>query len=223
VLDKSGITGQIQAVKQEYLVDPTAQWIGTYGFAAQTPEQLGVVHPASNVIASVAVDTSLSMIGGAIKDTAKSIVQQSNGFSDKVQDADNAIAGIGSSHLDSDASSTDVLGGAHRDTSKPVNDGFDSHHCPAKACYADSLISSQDGPAIKMSPEDHKLTASAGSSDEAKAYRAQQQKLLSEGRLDEAIQMDVDDIRSKFGGKYDDNIQQMLEYAKSLNPSDFKK
>ena len=223
VLDKSGITGQIQAVKQEYLVDPTAQWIGTYGFAAQTPEQLGAVHPASNVIASVAVDTTLSMIGGAIKDTAKSIVQQSNGFSDKVQDADDTIAGIGSSHLDGDTSSTDVLGGAHRDTSKPVNDGLDSHHCPAKACYADSLISSQDGPAIKMSRDDHKLTASAGSSDDAKAYRAKQQKLLSEGKLDEAIQMDVDDIRSKFGSKYDDNIQQMLEYAKTLNPSDFKK
>lgn len=223
VLDKSGITGQIQAVKQEYLVDPTAQWIGTYGFAAQTPEQLGVVHPASNVIASAAVDTSLSVIGGAIKDTAKSIVAQSSGFSDKVQDADNAIASIGSSHMDGDASSADTLGGAHRDTSKPVNDGFDSHHCPAKSCYAGSLVSSQDGPAIKMDPADHTKTASYGPGASAQAYRAKQQELISEGKLSEAIQMDVDDIHAKFGSKYDSNIQQMLDYAKTLNPEDFKK
>jgi filamentous hemagglutinin len=51
------------------------------------------VHPATNVIASVSVDAGLSIIGGAIKDTAKSIVQQSNGFSDKVQSADEFIAG----------------------------------------------------------------------------------------------------------------------------------
>ncbi|WP_448098363.1 hemagglutinin repeat-containing protein [Luteibacter yeojuensis] len=209
-LDKSGITGQIQAVKQEYLIDPTAQWIGTYGFDAQTPEQLGLVHPASNTIASVAVDAGLAVVGGAIRDTAKSIVQQSNGFSEKVQDAEGAISG-------------DTLGGAHRDTSKPVNDGFDSHHCPAKSCYAGSLISSQDGPAIKMDPKDHAKTASHGNGAEAMAYREKQQQLLSEGKLEEAMQMDIDDIHAKFGNKYDANIQQMLDYAKSLNPNDFKK
>ncbi|WP_306850376.1 hypothetical protein [Luteibacter jiangsuensis] len=93
-LDKSGITGQIQAVKQEYLIDPAAQWIGTYGFDAQTPEQLGLVHPASNTIASVTVDAGLAVIGGAIRDTAKSIVQQSDGFTDKVISAEDGIAAI---------------------------------------------------------------------------------------------------------------------------------
>ncbi|MFC6298080.1 hypothetical protein, partial [Pseudomonas spelaei] len=39
----------------------------------------------------------------------------------------------------------------------------------------------------------------------------------------EAIQMDVDDIRSKFGDKYDKAIKQMLDYADTLNPDDFKK
>ncbi|WP_410003778.1 hemagglutinin repeat-containing protein [Pseudomonas syringae] len=115
----------------------------------------------------------------------------------------------------------EVLGGPHRETSKPVNDGLDSHHCPAKNCYASAPISSADGPAIKMDPADHKLTASYGSSPEAKAYRAQQEKLLKEGKLDEAIDMDVNDIRSKFGDKYDASIGQMKEYAKSLNPEQF--
>ncbi len=116
-----------------------------------------------------------------------------------------------------------VLGGAHRDTSKPVNDKLDSHHCPAQSCYTGAPISSKDGPAIKMDPKDHRNTASYGSSDEAVAYRAQQEKLLGEGKLKEAIDMDVIDIKSKFGNRYDDAIREMLEYASKLNPNDFKR
>ncbi|WP_027614560.1 hemagglutinin repeat-containing protein [Pseudomonas sp. URIL14HWK12:I6] len=117
----------------------------------------------------------------------------------------------------------DVLGGPHKDTSKPVNDGLDSHHCPAQKCYKGAPISSRDGPAIKMDPEDHKNTASFGRSEEAKAYRDKQQALLEEGRLMDAIQMDINDIRSKFGNKYDEGIKQMLEYASKLDPNDFRR
>ncbi len=35
------------------------------------------------------------------------------------------------------------------------------------------------------------------------------------------MQMDIDGIHAKFGSKYDANIQQMLDYAKSRNPNDF--
>ena len=115
------------------------------------------------------------------------------------------------------------MGGAHKDTSKPVNDKLDSHHCPAKGCYVGAPISSKDGPAIKMDPKDHADTASHGRSKEADAYRAKQEELLGQGKLKEAIQMDVDDIRGKFGNKYDDAIKQMLDYADTLNPDDFKK
>ena len=113
-------------------------------------------------------------------------------------------------------------GGPHSETKSPTNDGLDSHHCPAKDCYKKSLISSEDGPAIKMDPEDHKLTASYGRSKEAERYRAKQKELLDEGKLEEAINMDVMDIRQKFGNKYDNAIEEMLEYAKKLNPNDFK-
>lgn len=37
-----------------------------------------------------------------------------------------------------------------------------------------------------------------------------------------AIQMDVDDIRSKFGNKYDKAIKEMIDYSKTLNPNNFK-
>lgn len=118
--------------------------------------------------------------------------------------------------------SNNYTGGAHKETSKPVNDGYDSHHCPAKNCYAKSLISSQAGPAIKMEPVDHKKTASWGSSSDAIEYRAKQQELLNQGKLNEAIQMDINDIRSKFGSKYDIAIKEMLDYSKTLNPDVFK-
>ncbi len=116
----------------------------------------------------------------------------------------------------------DIKGGAHRDTSKPRGDGFDSHHCPAKNCYKDAPISDADGPAIKIDPEDHRKTASNGNGAEALAYRAEQQRLLNEGKLEEAVQMDIDDIRSKFGNKYDDAIEQLQDYVKTLDPNDFK-
>ncbi|KZL22454.1 hypothetical protein [Pseudovibrio sp. Ad37] len=59
------------------------------------------------------------------------------------------------------------------------------------------------------------------STNEAKAYREKQRKLLEEGKLKEAVQMDLDDIRNKFGDKYDDAIKEMLDYVDSLDPEDF--
>ncbi|EFO33270.1 phosphoglycerate kinase [Roseibium sp. TrichSKD4] len=118
-------------------------------------------------------------------------------------------------------------GGAHKDTKNPVGDNLDSHHCPAKACYKDAPISSEDGPAIKMDPADHRLTSSRGSSAEAKAYRAEQKRLLDLGKLEEAIQMDIDDIRrieNEIGqpGKYDNAIKEMVNYARTLDPDVFR-
>ncbi len=127
------------------------------------------------------------------------------------------VKGIGKSEINR------VLGGAHKDTSKPTNDGMDSHHCPAKNCYKGSRISSADGTAIKMDPADHQRTESSGSSASALAYRSRQQALLQQGKLMDAIQMDIDDIRSKFGNKYDPAIEEMLEYARTLNPEDFRR
>lgn len=116
---------------------------------------------------------------------------------------------------------TEFKGGTHKDTSQPAGDKLDSHHCPAKKCYAGAPLSSADGPAIKMKPEDHALTKSYGSSLKAQEYRQKQKALLEQGKLMEAIQMDIDDIRSISGNKYDSAIAEMIEYAKTLNPQDF--
>jgi len=67
-----------------------------------------------------------------------------------------------------------------------------------------------------MKIADHKKTASWGSSAEAKAYREKQAQLIKDGKFDEAQKMDIQDVRSKFGKKYDDAIEQMLEYTRKL-------
>jgi filamentous hemagglutinin len=87
-------------------------------------------------------------------------------------------------------------GGPHKDTSKPTRDGLDSHHCLAKSCYKDVPISSEDGPAIKMDPEDHQKTSSYGNSDSAKNYILKQKKLIDEGKFLDSFQMEIDDIKN---------------------------
>lgn len=72
------------------------------------------------------------------------------------------------------------------------------------------------GPSIKMTKEDHRLTASYGRSTDSKLYRAEQRRLIEAGNYHDAIQMDINDITSKFGDKYDDAIGEMLQYAESI-------
>ena len=89
---------------------------------------------------------------------------------------------------------TRALGGAHRNVRGTP--GNESHHMPADSV---SPISKNRGPAVSMLKEDHRQTASWGNSKGARAYREKQRGLIQEGGFREAQQMDIDDIRSKFG------------------------
>ena len=62
-----------------------------------------------------------------------------------------------------------------------------------------------------MERADHQLTASYGGGSASREYRAIQQQLIAQGRLDDAIMMDIDDVMTKFPGKYDDAILQMID------------
>jgi hypothetical protein len=62
-----------------------------------------------------------------------------------------------------------------------------------------------------MLKADHCQTASWGRSAAAQAYRAQQQALIDQGQFDDAMQMDITDVTSKFPGTYDNAILQMLD------------
>ena len=85
------------------------------------------------------------------------------------------------------------------------------HHMPANDVNG---LKENDGPAIVMEKADHRQTSSCGSSLDAREYRQQQKVLIDDGKFEEAMQMDIDDIHDKFGNKYDDAIAQMKETAK---------
>ena len=73
-----------------------------------------------------------------------------------------------------------------------------------------------------MEPSDHRKTGSYGRTPDAIEYREKQRELLNNGKLIDAINMDIQDIKLKFGDKYDKAIDDMLKYAEELNPNDFK-
>jgi hypothetical protein len=104
-------------------------------------------------------------------------------------------------------------GGPHRRTKFPKGDGKDSNHSPADAI---SPFRRDDGPAFQMDPDDHKEMSSTGNSRRAKAWRKKQQDLIDQGMLREAVQMDIDEARRLFGSKYDEAIEEMLDYITSI-------
>ena len=64
-----------------------------------------------------------------------------------------------------------------------------------------------------MDPADHRRTASYGGEPGSpqQAYRDRQRGPIEQGRFDDAFLMDVDDIQSKFGDKYDAEILEAIE------------
>lgn len=111
-------------------------------------------------------------------------------------------------------------GGSYRGCQEHVkeNDLHDKeiHHMPAKSSYRDSGLDENDGPCIVMDKADHRQTASCGNSKEAIEYRKKQEDLIKQGKFEEAMEMDIKDIRSKFGSKYDNQISEMKKYVEKL-------
>lgn len=104
-------------------------------------------------------------------------------------------------------------GGSYRTMKANAQPGEEVHHMPAEQA---SPLKQENGPAIRMSATDHLLTASYGNTQAAKDYRAAQAALIHQGKFQEAQLMDIEDIRAKFGGKYDGQIRQMMDYTARL-------
>ena len=102
-------------------------------------------------------------------------------------------------------------GGAYKDL--PTKKGSERHHMPADSI---SPLAKGDGPCITMERGDHRKTGSHGFSNEAREYRREQKALSEQGKFSEAFAKDVEDIRSKFGGKYDKAIAQAEEHVNAL-------
>jgi len=113
-----------------------------------------------------------------------------------------------------DAEIKDAKGGRYGDLMQQEGrEGQEVHHMPADSV---SPLERKDGPAIIMEKPDHNQTASYGSSKDAKEYRDEQKKLIEEGKFREAFEMDVEDIREKFGDKYDEAIAEAEAYLDKL-------
>lgn len=89
--------------------------------------------------------------------------------------------------------------------------GYHAHHIPADKI---SPITKGRGPTIAMLEKDHMKTLSYGSGVENVAHRRAQKELIDKGDFRGAQQLDIDDIRAKFGNKYDDAIADMLKYSR---------
>ncbi len=113
-------------------------------------------------------------------------------------------------------------GGAHSETSKPLNDGKDSHHMPAKDSYKHTTLDKNDGPAIQMDPKDHAKTSSNGRwGDLAEDYRSELKDMIDRKEWRKALAKEMNDVRKiarKAGDpkKYNEAMMEMLEYFKCL-------
>ncbi|MGI5171133.1 polymorphic toxin-type HINT domain-containing protein [Spirillospora sp. CA-253888] len=107
-------------------------------------------------------------------------------------------------------------GAQHKDLLAKKN-VTERNHMPASQAITKVFgIPEGQGLAIQMDKLDHHATESWGSGYAGKLHRHHQMFLLRNGRLDEAIQMDIDNIRNLFGSKYDAAINEMLGYRPQL-------
>jgi hypothetical protein len=91
--------------------------------------------------------------------------------------------------------------------------GWERHHMPADSI---SPLSRARGPAIQMEQAEHALTSSYGNSAAAQAYREKTGALIQQGRWRDAMAQEIRDVRAIAGSKYNQAVQQMLEYARSI-------
>lgn len=114
------------------------------------------------------------------------------------------------------------LGGRHGGLKIPTPKGprnpagIEINHMPA---HQATDIPFSKGPAIQMDRADHRLLNSTGGSKGSaqQKWRDDQKALWDSGDSAGAVMMDIDNIRTLFGTKYDDAILQMLEDFPSLS------
>jgi RHS repeat-associated protein len=105
------------------------------------------------------------------------------------------------------------------------------NHIPAKSAYKDVIepgfyIANRphkkqkvnNGPAIRMEQADHEQLYSTGYSLQSQAWQQYQRELINQGRITEAMRMDIDDIKRRFPGKYDQHIEDMVASLKDNKP-----
>lgn len=109
----------------------------------------------------------------------------------------------------------DKQGGYYRAVRK-ANRGGEVNHIPAYKSYEGIVPLNRDkGIAIWMTEADHRKTATWGSHSSAQKFRAEQRNLINKGQFEQALLMDIKDIRSQFGSKYNKGMLQALKHYKT--------
>ncbi|MFD9210900.1 DUF6531 domain-containing protein [Streptomyces sioyaensis] len=95
------------------------------------------------------------------------------------------------------------------------NTRYEINHLPAKDCYLNlglpTDLKESTGPAIRMEYDDHRDFISTGSGKINDKWRRDQEALIRQGKFDEAMKKDIDEIRRKHGTKYDAAIKEMVD------------
>jgi RHS repeat-associated protein len=91
---------------------------------------------------------------------------------------------------------------------RPSGAGHQVNHMPQ---HAATPLTRYNGPAIRMTTEDHAQVSSTGSSASARRWLSNQRELVDSGRIDEAMMNDIDDVVSRFPGKYNNAIAEMID------------
>ncbi|MEU7035225.1 RHS repeat-associated core domain-containing protein [Streptomyces sp. NPDC046237] len=105
------------------------------------------------------------------------------------------------------------VGGTHGSLRPANQPGFSGpqeiNHMPQ---HASTPLSYGRGPAIRMDRVDHRQVWSTGSGSrpEPKAWRMMQTDLVNSGRIDQAMQNDINDVVTRFPGKYNNAIGDMI-------------
>ena len=186
--------------------------IGQLGLGANTPSLLLPKGPVN------AVDDGLRQVDNLppLHPNNKILNESLDARNDKLDDLLKAMDKAEADNLAKEATDDCVVGAGQKLVPKggeygkvrSGNQGGQVHHTPAAKV---TPYEYRKAPSVWMETTDHQKTASWGRRKSAQAYRDKQDDLINSGKLREAIQMDIDDIRSKFGNRYDANIKQMLE------------
>ena len=96
---------------------------------------------------------------------------------------------------------------------------YDVHHIiSVEAIKATGFLNFNKAPCIRILRLDHKLTGSYGRYAVSCNYRKKQIELIKQGKIRELIQDEINFIRSRFGSKYDKELEEMFgsKYDKEL-------
>lgn len=104
-------------------------------------------------------------------------------------------------------------GGKYGQVKNPAGAGYEVNHMPQQASYRGLLpkLTKYSGPSIRMLEADHTQLWSTDNFTESQAWAEMQRSLVKAGRIDEAFMNELNDVASRFPGRYDDQIGEAID------------